>query len=161
MSITKATRQINIGAGVTMAVFGMATMGAAIWLTVKGATPTPVLLPSPAADVVSCKSLAPVYGLMEQAAPKLPKDVKEPWSAEGLHFIQADQSDPKAQLLNVTAFQTRCAMTLDYFCMGVACEKLGGAFMRAVLVPKVPVSPTGSPGAAATPKALPAPAPAK
>lgn len=145
MNITKATRQLNIGAGIAMGVLGVIALSSALWLTFKASTPTPVLIPPPAADIPSCKALAPVYGLMEQAAPKLGKDaqgkdVQIPWSADGLHFIQANQNDPKAQLLNVTAFQTRCSMTLDYFCMGVACEKLGGSFMRAVLVPKVPVT---------------------
>lgn len=150
MNITKATRQLNIGAGVAMAILGVAGLGAAVWLTVKGANPTPVLVPPPAADIPSCKALAPVYGLMEQPAPKLGKDQPLPWSPEGLHFVQSNQNDPKAQLLNVTAFQTRCSMTLDYFCMGVACDKLGGSFMRAVFVPKVPVTAT-MPAAAPAP----------
>ncbi len=157
MNITKATRQINIGAGVLMATLGVVALGASVWLLMKGATPTPVLVPPPVSDVATCKALAPVYGLMEQSTPKLPKDVKAPWSPDGLHFIQANQNDPKMQLLNITAFQTRCSMSLDYFCMGVACEKVGGSFMRAVFMPKVPVASTGAPPAPGGPSAPAAP----
>lgn len=144
MKITKATRSINIGAGIAMAVLGFAAAGAGIWLMAKGSKPVPVVVPTPVPDLAACRALAPQYRLVERPAPKVPAGQKAPWAADGIHFIQSDLNDPRLQLLNITAFQTHCGITLDYFCLGDGCLAQSGNFMHAVFLPRVPVGGGGA-----------------
>lgn len=140
MKLTKATRNINIGAGIAMAILGFASAGGGLWLLYKGVQPTPVVVPPPVPDLAACRALAPLHRLVERPAPKPAVGQKSPWSAEGIHFIQSDINDPSGQLLNISAFQTRCGLTLEYFCMGEGCQRQSGSFLHAVFLPRVPIT---------------------
>lgn len=137
MKVFTATRQLNLGAGVLLGILGLVALGITFWVTSRAATAEKIILPPPTVDVAACKAIAPKHGLVEHAPPTLAKGIKAPWSPDGIHFVQSRLEDAKEQILNATAFQARCNMEMNYFCMGSACAQQGGNYMRLVLVPKV------------------------
>jgi len=145
LKIATANTTLNVLGGVLMSITGLIGWGYAAWAAVTPLPEKPAITTQTVPDQAACRSHASDLGFRRFVARVGTGGASKshPLAPAGLHFA-ADQeptSEEEAEELleNASALITRCAMKLEYMCMGEVCTKNEGSFMRISLDAGAPV----------------------
>lgn len=145
MKIQTANASLNILGGILLGITGAVAWGYAAWAGVTPLPEQPAIEVQSIPDQAACRAHASDLGFRRFVArPQGPEPAKGyPAPATSLHFTtdQVPESEAEAEALldRASSLVTRCAMKLEYFCMGEVCEQKEGVFMRISLEPGAPL----------------------